>query len=896
MMRWIYKFPLRLRSLFRKTRVEKELSDELRFHLEHLIAEKVAKGMTAKEARYAALHELGGLEQIKEECRDMRRVSYIENLLQDVRYGVRQLRRNLGFTVVAALTLALAIGANTAIFSVIEAVLLRPLPYRNPNGLALFADPQFPNDPKEGGFLLKDLEAYKSQAQSFESLAFYYRDSGFSRVTVTITGDPESVQGAFVSDNFFRVMGVPPLLGRVFAADEERRRDRVAVLSYGLWLRRFGGSRDVIGKNLRIDGMDSEIIGVMPESFQFPARDQQFWAPLTTNPFWNDPELAISHDPNRSTYFYARWKAIGRLKPGISFQQAQAEMDMLFERLKVGDPDKNRGTGIKIFPLRVNLNGNTRLALLVLFGAVFFVLLIACCNVANLVLGRGATRQREMAVRVALGAGWGRITRQLLTESVLLALLAGCFGVALATLSMRPLLAFAPPDIPRLELASVDPGVLAFALGLSLFTALVFGLAPTRETLRSDPHELLKLGGATSIDSFAQRRLHGILVVAEFALAVVLLTGAGLLVRSFFAVESVDLGFEPEHVLTMNIRVPEETPEKTTVLLDQILERLQGIPGVRSAGAIDGLFELGPLTNLGLRSIEGRAPEPRERWTPLNRQRVCGNYFQTMGAPLLRGRYFSGQDGSNTPLVAIIDESMARRYWPDEDPIGKRFKGQDRRRQNDEWLTVIGVVRDMRRSGLERQPIPHVYEWYKQSGSSTPNLVVRATGDPRAVATTLRSLVRGLSLTAALSPVTTLDQQLYEQLSPRRFHTWLLSLFSAAALLLAGIGIFGVMNYSVARRTHEIGIRMAMGARPRDMMALVLGQGAGLALAGIALGTAGALALTRVMAGMLFGVKPTDPGTFVGVVVLLTLMGLLASYIPARHATQVDPMVALRYE
>ena len=817
-------------------------------------------------------------------------------LHQDLQYGLRMLSKNPGLTAVAVLTLALGIGATTAVFSVVNAVLLRSLPYKDPGRLALFADPDFPQDPQDGGFLRKDMEAFVAQSQKIENIAFFYRDSGFSRVTLTAANEPELVQGAFVSSNFFPALGVSPALGRVFSSEEEKKQERVVILSHGLWLRRFGGSGDVIGKSLQINGMESEIIGVMPGSFQFPARDQQFWAPITTNPYWNDPQLTTNFDPNRVRTFYARWLGIGRLKPGTNFGQAQTELDTIFSRLKLADPDKNRGSGVKVVPLRVSLSGKTRLALLVLFGAVFFVLLIACCNVANLVLARGATRRREMAVRAALGAGRGRIARQLLTESILLSLFSGTVGVILATFAVPLLVAFAPPDIPRLEQAHVDLGVLAFAFALSLFTILIFGLAPAWKISRSDPHESLKLGASASTESVAVKRLRSSLVIAEFALAVVLLTGAGLLARSFLAVESVDPGFEPEHVLTMNVRTPAETRQKANDLLNQILERVRTVPGIRSAGAIDGLFEMNALTNLGLRSIEGHEPEPRERWTPLNWRIVRGDYFQAMGASLLKGRYFSEQDGPNTPLVAIIDESTARRYWPDEDPVGKRFKGQDRRGPNDDWLTVIGVVSDMRRSGLDRQSIPHVYESYKQADSNTTDLVVRTSGDPRLLAFTLRGVVRSMSSTAVLSAVSTLEQNLSEQLSPRRFQTWLLGLFSAAALLLAGIGIFGVMHYSVARRTHEIGIRMALGARPRDVLRLVLGQGGRLALAGIAIGAAGALVLTRVMAGLLFEVEPTDPPTFVGAMVLLMLVGIFACYIPARRATKVDPMTALRDE
>jgi len=626
------------------------------------------------------------------------------------------------------------------------------------------------------------------------------------------------------------------------------------------------------------------VIGVMPAIFQFPSNNIQFWAPITANRYWGE---VIPFDPNYSRYAYARWDAVARLKAGATLEQAQAEMSTINTRLEQTAPDPNRARGISVVPLRVNLSGNTRLAFYVLFGAVSFVLLIACTNVANLMLARGAARQREVAIRTALGADRGRLIRQLFTESAVLAAFSGCLGLVLAVFGIRTLIAFGPPDIPRLNQAGLDAGVLTFTLTVSLFAATLFGLAPAFRISRSDPNESLKRGAA---------RMRNLLVVSEFALSVVLLTGAGLLVRSFHAVQSVDPGFRPEHVLTMRVTMPAGTSPGRSVALDDLtLERIRSIPGVQAAGAISGLLVRNP-DSFGLRRVEGKAPETEAQWAPLDWTTVRGDYIQAMGSPLLRGRFFSERDGKGTPLVAIVDESMARRYWPGEDPIGKRFKGFDKRGLNDEWLTVIGVVRDMRRHGREREPAAHIYQWYKQSDQATPDLVVRTSGDPKALATTLRQVVRGLDRTAILSPVTTLEQQLADQLSPRRFQTGLLGLFSLIALILASVGIYGVMHYSVAQRTHEIGIRMALGARPGDILRMVIRQGSTLALAGLAVGLAGAWWLTRILSNLLYAVSPADPPTFLSVSLLLTAVAAMASSIPAWRAAKVDPLLALRHD
>ena len=882
-----------LHATLRRSRMESEMDAELRFHVEALAEDLVRRGVPRKESLRRARIEFGGIERAKEECRDARGTNFVESLIQDLRFALRMLRKSPGFTFVAVLTLALGIGANTAIFSILEAVLLRPLPYRDPGRLVVVADPEAP---QHGGFLYKDFETWKSQLRSFENIAIYYRNTGISRVALTGAGEPEAVKAAFVSADFFPTMGIWPELGRTGTSEEELHQVHVVVLSHGLWLRRFGGSPEVIGKDLQIDGIESKVIGVMPASFQFPDKNQEFWAPITTNLSWQDPALTTKIDPRNTRFFFARWMVVGRLKTGVSLLQAQAEINSLFAHLAESDPDPNRAP-VRVFPLCPNLSDNTRLALFVLFGAVISVLLIACSNVANLVLARGAGRTHEMALRTALGAGRGRLTRQLFTESALLALVSGCLGLLLASFCLRTLIAFGPPDIPRLDEARVDAHVLGFTLAVSLLAAVVFGLIPAWRISQSDPQESLKGAFRGAAGSMALRRTRNALVVLEFALAIVLLTGAGLLVRSFLALEEVDLGFQPERLLTMRLTMPADVSQARTIALhEEALERAAALPGVKVVGAISDLFELGDVRNLGLRAVEGREPEPRDKWTPLIWQSVSRDYLYAMGALLLRGRYFSQQDTADSPIVALIDENMARRYWPGEDPIGKRFKGQDPRGRNDDWITVIGVVGNMRRNGLEREPVPHVFEWYKQSGSTPRDLVVRTTGDPRMAAATLRSLVRSLDPVAILSPVTTMSEQLSEQLSPRRFQTSLLGLFSLMALILATVGIFSLMHYTVAQRTHEIGVRMALGARRSDIMRFVIREGALLVLAGGSTGIFAALALTRLISSLLFGVGASDPVTFVGVAALLMVFALLGCYVPARRATMVDPMVALHYE
>ena len=868
-----------------------ELSQSIREHLDETIDELMDNGMSREEATRAARRRFGNVALLEERGREVWQWPTIDSIWADVRFALRQLRRSPGFTIVSLLTLALGIGANTAVYSIIQAVLLHPLPYHDPNRLMLLADKQ---DPQEGGVLYKDYEMWRKHTSSFTGIAAYYRDSGWSRVTLTGGHEPQSFQGAYVTANFFSLLGVAPLLGRTFTTAEENRHERVIVLSHGLWKRQFGGSPDVVGQDLHIDGIASKVIGVMPESFQFPAADSRFWAPITANRYWGDPAVTIN-DGFHGRGFYARWQVIARLKEGVSPQQAQADIDATVSGLQKTDSDPNRGIGITVIPLRIQLAGNTRLALYVLFGSVCMLLLIACSNVTNLVLARSASRVHEMALRAALGAGRGRIVQQLLTESFMLAVLGGLFSLLFALLGIRALTAMGPRDIPRLSEAGLNPGVLGFTFAVALLSAILFGLTPAVKVWRSAPNERLKAMNITAPGAIGGMR--NVLIVVEFALSVLLLTGAGLLIHSFLLVRSVDPGFEPEHVLNIHVTFPVGTSgQQISTISDLIVHRLQAIPGVKSVGAIEGIFDLGPTNNIGLRSIEGRSPEPRQQWTALNWNTVREDYFQAMGAELLRGRYFTQQDGPSSPLVALIDESMARRYWKGEDPIGKRIKGQDRRGHNDDWITVIGVVRDIRTHGLERAPTPHVYEWYRQADNPTPDIVVRASGKPAAIASELRGIVRSEAPTAILSSVTTVQEQLSQQLAPRRFQTFLLGIFSLLALVLSTIGIYGLIHYSVVQRTQEIGIRMALGAQRGDILLAVIKQGVLLAVIGLAIGLTADSAFTRLLSRLLYGVAPLDPLTLSTVSLLLLGAALLASLIPALRAVRVDPVQTLRSE
>jgi predicted permease len=817
-----------------------------------------------------------------------------EQFQQDLRYAARTLKQSPGFTSITCLTLILGIGATTALFSVLNAVLLRSLPYPEPGRLVhVLADD--PHDSR-AGVSWRAFEVLKSDKGPFSHAAAYYRNTGWSRVTMGGTDQPESVQAAFATAGFFGVMGTSPIVGRVFNLAEEHGREPLAVLSSALWQRRFAGDPGAIGRTVDIDGRAFTIIGVMPHTFQFPARETQLWLPITTNRFWDDRPLP---DGLHTRGYYMRWNIVGRLLPGADPATVSQSLEPLKHQLASENPDWNMGLPLKAVPLAIELSASARLGLFVLFGSVCLVLLIGCANVANLILARGAARSREFSIRAALGATEARMIRQVLTESLLLVLLSTCGALPLAQAATRILVRYGPPDLPRLDEASIDWTVVIFTLAVSAVAALVSGILPALRAGRSDPNEQLKSGGRTATAGKAATRTGAALIVSEFALAAVLLVACGLLIRSLHTVENIPLGFSPDQVLTAQIRLPDGTDAaRKRAFEEQILWRLRSLPGVVSAGGIQSLFELGRPPENSLRAVEGRSLNHSDSshdaraltWTT-----VSGEYFQALGIPLLAGRYFSDHDTATSPPVAIIDQAMALRYWPNENPVGKRFKGQDARGANDDWLTVIGVVRNTRRQGLEQEPTPHVYEWHKQADPVT-SLVVRAKGEPSKLSGALRSAIRDIDPSAVVSRIVPMSLQIERQTAARRFETWLLSLFAGIAMVLSTIGIYGVLSYATARRTHEIGIRMALGARRISVLAMVLRQGMRLALGGLAVGISTALLFTHILSALLYGVTPTDPLTFVSVSLVLLSVGAGAALLPAWRATRVDPLVTLRSE
>jgi len=808
---------------------------------------------------------------------------FAESLWQDLRYAARSLRQSRSFFLIVVLTLALGVGAMTSIYSVVEAVILRPLPYRHPEQLVIFPD----------GFTRTDIETLKTSVRTLSDIGVYYRTGGRTRVTLTGAGDPVFAQAGFISANTFPLLGLGPALGRWFTVDEEARREHVLLLAYGVWQRQFGSAVDVLDKTLELDGQRFRIIGVMPREFQFPTRDLQLWAPLSTNRTWGE---VVPPNPNFGRQAYAQWEMVARLRSGASLPLAESETNQVNEALQRSVPERNRLRHVRAEPLGTNLNASSRRALLILFGAVCIMLLIVCANVGNLMFARGASRERELAVRTALGASRRRLFQQLIVESASLALCSGTIGLVLAWATLPILRAFGPSDLPRLDQAVIDVPVAVFALSVSLLTALIVGAWPAWIATRRHPQEALQSGARGTSGSIHAGRARTILIGIEYALSFVLLVGATLLVRSLIAVLSVDPGFQPEHVVTMSVALPPGTPVARRQSHDElVLQRLRGVAGVAAVGAINGLLTEQP-GELELRAIDGHEPESHTRGKPMAWNTVRGEYFQAMGTRLVRGRFFSEQDGSGSPLVAIVDETMAHRYWTNGEAIGKQFKGGDRRGMNDDWLTVIGVVRDMRRHGREQQSAGHVFEWYRQArGNATTDLVIRTAGDPIAVGSTARSIVRTLDMTAVVSPLTTLEQGLSDQVSARRFQTWLLGVLALSTLVLAGLGLYGVVHYSVEQRSHEIGIRIALGASRSRVMGFFVRQALSVAAVGVICGVIIARWMTQALGSLLFGVSPLDTLTFGGVMAGLFSLAAVASAMPAWRAARLDPLKTLRH-
>jgi putative ABC transport system permease protein len=872
-MEWLNILIARLRALFRRESVLQDIEEELRAHIELATEENLKRGRPPDEAQAAALKSFGNQIRSTELGYDIRGGGWLEALWQDLRFGARMLFKQPGFTAIAALTLALGIGANITIFSVVNSVLLRPLPYPNSDRLVFLWSDSPKLNIRERASAYANFSEWRDQNKSFEDLAV------FDPTVVTLTGgaEPEQVMSVRASANLFPLLGVAPMLGRTFTADEEQQKVRVVVLSHGLWRRRFGASPNVLGQTLEIDGVSSQVIGVMPQHFK-SGEETPIWEPHTLFPDWE------AQKAQRGT---GSWQVVGRLKPRVSLEQARTEMNTIAQRLEQAYPDANKGLGVNLVPFQLQYTGsNVRLALWMLFGAVVLVLLIACTNVANLMLARGIAREREMAIRMALGAGRLRLIRQLLTESALLVLLAGAGGLLIASWGIRAVLSFSPANLPRLDGVAIDAKALAFTTIVSLLTGLLFGLAPALKISQTQPGAALKAGRSAS---------GGLLVITEFGLAVLLLAGAGLLLRSFSKLQAVDPGFDTARAMTIQLTPPRNsTADQWRDFYQQVSERIAALPGVEAAGLTKEIVISGDPAELI--TVEGAAPDSSATARiPFRRDVISEGFFQTLRVPLRKGRFFNTQDNQGAMRVTIINETMARRFWPGEEALGKRFK-LGAAQSDSPWLTVVGVVGDMRRQSLERQPIAQIFRPYLQSPERRMILLVRTTGEPTQLAPLVRNEIRALDKTVLVNGISTLESLIARNVAQRRFQTWLLTLFSALALLLSAVGIYGLMNQSVAMCTREIGTRMALGAQPRDVLRLVIGQGMRLALCGIGIGLMAAFGLTRVLTGLLFGVTATDPTTFVAAPLVLLAAALLACFVPARRATKVDPMVALRHE
>ncbi len=805
----------------------------------------------------------------------------MQTLIQDLRYGARMLLKKPGFTLIAVLTLALGIGANAAIFSVINSVLLRPLPYPQPERLVWIWGTNPSADVKQETASLPDFVDWKAQSQSFAAMG------GLSNFSPILTGDgePERLTGAVVTDGFFATLGVSPQIGRWFTPDEDRPDNRrVAAISYGLWQRRFGGDPGIVGRKIILNGNPYLVVGVMPPGFKHPLPGMrlpvEIWAPLGVDP---------AKAGRRSDFL----GVVARLKPGVGIEQARAEMNSIMSRLEAQYPNSNRGWGVIVLPLLERFVGEMRRTLYVLLAAVGFLLLIACANVANLFLARATGRQREVAIRAALGAGRWRIVRQMLTESALLGAIGGAVGLLLAKWGMDALIGVSPVSLPRIGEVSLDWRVLGLTFGVALTTGVLFGLLPALQAANPNLNEALKDGGRGPADTARGKRVRNALVVAEVALALALLVGAGLMLRSFARLQQVNPGYNAENALTAGLSLPasryKEGPQ-VIAFYQQLLDKVSTMPGAQSAGLVDAL----PLAGGNYLSfvVEGRALRPTDNQPDAEHRVVSPGYFKTMGIPLIRGRLLSDQDHAQTPIATVIGETMARRYFPNEDPIGKRINLGDP--QTSPWRTIVGIVGDVRNEELSAEPNPQMYVSFAQLPRQNLSLVVRGAGDPASLIAGVRSAVAELDRDLPLYNLRTLTQMLSESLARERFSLLLIVIFAGLALLLAGVGVYGVLAYSVTQRTHEIGVRLALGGSRRDVLRLVVGQGMKLVLVGIGAGLLAAFALTRLMAGLLYGVTATDPLTFAGVSVLLAGVALLACWIPARRATKVDPMIALR--
>ena len=810
----------------------------------------------------------------------------MSTLLRDLQYGLRMLARSPGSTVVAIIALALGIGANSAIFSVVNAVLLRPLPYKDASRLIVIWETKLSKGILQEQVSPPDYRDWVEQQRVFEKIA------ALREQPAVLTGGqlPERVETALISPSAFELLGVKAGLGRTFLSEEaEPGRNRVALLSYGFWQRRFGGDSGILGKKAIVDGNSLTIVGVMPRDFRLLDTPSELWTPYTLDA----KEL--------SQRGFRTLRVIGRLKPGVSLEQASAEMRSIAGRIERQYGDTNTGYSTKIVALRDQLVGDIGPTLWTLLGAVVFVLLIACANVASLLLARAGSRDKEIVLRMALGANPARVLRQLLTESVLLALAGGLLGLALAAWGIAMLAQFGPANLPRLAEINIDWRVMAFTLTVSLATGIIFGLAPALLTVRTDLNSVLKASGRGNTGSRTRALWRNALVTSEIASCVVLLTGAGLLIRSFLQLEGVNPGFRPDHVLTMQIALPETrySGQKVALFYHQLVDRLHALAGVQYAGIARNLPLSGADASLNFvvenRPVESAAEQSRAKY-----RAASADYFAALGIPLVRGRYFDGTDGEKTPAVVIINSTMARRFWPGEDPIGKRMKaGFD----GSQWCTIVGIVGDVKHTGLDAATNAEMYYHYLQIPpelmgfvEGTMTLVLRTQAEPNSMVGTVRGEVQRLDPDLAVFNVKTMQDLVGGSLAQPRFRTLLLAVFSGMALILAATGLYGVIAYAVTQRTNELGVRMALGAQKSDVLKMVVGEGAQLAAIGIGIGLLVAFPLMRIISRLLFGVNAADPLTFAATSSLILVVALAASYLPALKAIKVDPLVALRHE
>ncbi|HUJ33469.1 MAG TPA: ABC transporter permease [Candidatus Acidoferrum sp.] len=876
-----------LKALLQRRREDAELDEELQSYVDAAVAEKMNAGATREDARRAARLEMGSADAVKEEVRSVSWETTIDTLWQDARFAIRMLRKNPGFTAIAVLTLALGIGANTAIFSVVNAVLLRPLPYPNSDRVMMvfLQDPSLGLD--RGDYGDADFLALRQQQRSFDGVAaFSSPDNGFA-----LTGEqaPEEIPGTAVTDAFFDVLGAKPLVGRTFLPGEDRPgQPPSVVVSDRFWREHLHADPAAVGKAITLGGTSHAIVGVMPASFHFGSNDNdQVW-----------PILQLRAPVQRPPFFLT---VLGRLKPGVSATEASAEASHIATGVAEQYPRSNKVTALAV-PMKEVLVGSSRPALLVMLGAVGLVLLIAVVNVANLQVARSAARQREMAIRGALGAGQWRLVRQLLTESVLLAVIGGALGLAVAHWGLGAIVALSPGVVPRMDEISVDAAVLLYTLGIAMVTGILFGLTPAFRLRARRIGDSLKQSGKGSPETSGSSLLHNLLVISEFSLALILLIGAGLLIRSLSRLEAVSPGFDPGQVLTMRVPLPPAQYKKAsqvTSFYQQLLDDMESKPGVRAAGITMSL----PPNLLELENpfhMEGQSYEPGKATYLAEEIPVSQDYFRALGVPLVAGRFFDDSDRDPSRHSLVINQTMARRYFAGKDAVGQRVQTGDANPKSD-WYTIVGVAGDVKYEGLDAKEQATMYVAYSDDGwcpwfVKSMSLVVRTTANPAEIASAVRADVAGLDSTVPVTDVVTMDQLLSKSVSGPRFRTVLLGTFAGLALVLASIGIYGVLAYSVARRTHEIGVRMALGAQRGQVLWFIMSQGARLALIGVVIGVVASLALTRLMASLLFGVSATDPLTFIGVAALLFAVALLACCVPALRAMRVDPVVALRYE